>query len=199
MEHTTKDRILDEALVMFAEHGYKGTNLRDLAARLGLSKSALYKHYESKEDIWNALLDKMEAYYAQRFGSVDNLPPTPDSWEAFMQMMMGMVSFTVHDPQIILTRKLLTIEQFHDARVCKLATKHFLEGTANIYAKVFEGMMENGLLKKQNPAMLAFSFTAPISALIHLCDREPDRHDEALRRMDAYVNYFIATHAVERR
>lgn len=197
MERTTKDRILDEALVMFAEHGYKGTNLRDLAARLELSKSALYKHYASKEDIWNALLDKMEAYYARRFGSMDNLPPAPDSWEAFMQMMMGMISFTVHDPQIILTRKLLTIEQFHDARVCKLATKHFLEGTANIYAKVFEGMMEKGLLKKSDPAMLAFSFTAPISALIHLCDREPDRHDEALGRMDAYVKYFIATHAVK--
>ena len=197
MESTTKDRILDESLVMFAEQGYKGTNLRDLAARLGLSKSALYKHYESKEAIWNALLDKMEAYYAARFGSVDHLPPTPDSWEAFMRMMMGMISFTVHDPQIILTRKLLTTEQFHDARVCKLATKHFLEGTANIYAKVFEGMMEKGLLKKSDPAMLAFSFTAPISALIHLCDREPDRHDEALERMDAYVRYFISIHAVQ--
>lgn len=197
MERTTKDRILDEALVMFAEHGYKGTNLRDLAARLELSKSALYKHYESKEDIWNALLDKMEAYYAQRFGSMDNLPPTPDSWEAFKQMMMGMISFTVHDPQIILTRKLLTIEQFHDERVCKLATKHFLEGTANIYAKVFEGMMEKGLLKKSDPAMLAFSFTPPISALIHLCDREPDRHDEAFARMEDFVRHFISIHAVE--
>ena len=197
MERTTKDRILDEALVMFAEHGYKGTNLRDLAARLELSKSALYKHYESKEDIWNALLDKMEAYYAQRFGPMDNLPPTPDSWEAFKQMMMGMISFTVHDPQIILTRKLLTIEQFHDARVCKLATKHFLEGTANIYAKVFESMMEKGLLKKSDPAMLAFSFTPPISALIHLCDREPDRHDEAFERMEAFVQHFISIHAVE--
>lgn len=133
MERTTKDRILDESLIMFAEHGYKGTNLRDLAAQLGLSKSALYKHYESKEAIWNALLDKMEAYYAQRFGSMDNLPPTPDSWDAFMQMTMGMIRFTVHDPQIILPRKLLITEQFHDERVRKLATRHFLEGTANIY------------------------------------------------------------------
>ena len=197
MEHTTKDRILDESLVMFAEHGYKGTNLRDLAARLNLSKSALYKHYDSKEAIWNALLDKMEAYYAQRFGSMDNLPQTPDSWDAFVQMTMGMLRFTVHDPQIILTRKLLTTEQFHDARVCKLATKHFLEGTANIYAKVFEGMMEKGLLKKGDPAMLAFSFTAPISALIHLCDREPDRHDEAFARMEVFVRYFISSHAVK--
>lgn len=197
MEHTTKDRILNESLVMFAEHGYKGTNLRDLAARLDLSKSALYKHYDSKEAIWNALLDKMEAYYALRFGSMDNLPETPDSWDAFIQMAMGMIRFTVHDPQIILTRKLLTTEQFHDARVCKLATKHFLEGTANIYAKVFEGMMNKGLLKKGDPAMLAFSFTAPISALIHLCDREPDRHDEAFARMEAFVRYFISSHAVK--
>lgn len=197
MEHTTKDRILNESLVMFAEHGYKGANLRDLAARLDLSKSALYKHYDSKEAIWNALLDKMEAYYALRFGSMDNLPETPDSWDAFVQMAMGMIRFTVHDPQIILTRKLLTTEQFHDARVCKLATKHFLEGTANIYAKVFEGMMNKGLLKKGDPAMLAFSFTAPISALIHLCDREPDRHDEAFARMEAFVRYFISSHAVK--
>lgn len=194
MERTTKDRILGESLVMFAEHGYKGTNLRDLAARLGLSKSALYKHYESKEDIWNALLDKMEAYYAQRFGSMDNLPQTPESWEAFLQMAMGMIRFTVHDPQVILTRKLLIIEQFHDERVRKLATKHFLEGTANIYAKVFEGMMNKGLLKTGDPVMLAFSFTAPISALIHLCDREPGRQHEALARMEAFIRHFIDVH-----
>ena len=197
MENTTKNNILDAALVMFAERGYKGTNLRDLAAALNLSKSALYKHYDSKEDIWNALLDKMEAYYARRFGSMDNLPKPPDSWEEFVQTVMGMIRFTVYDPQIILTRKLLLTEQFHDARVRKLATKHFLEGTANIYAKVFEGMMEKGLMKKGDPAMLAFSFTAPISALVHLCDREPDRQAEALEKISQFVRYFIATHTKE--
>lgn len=197
MENTTKNRILDEALILFAENGYKGTNLRDLAAGLGLSKSALYKHYESKEDIWNALLDKMEAYYALRFGSMDNLPKPPDSWEEFVQTVMGMIRFTVYDPQIILTRKLLLTEQFHDERVRKLATKHFLEGTANIYGKVFESMMEKGLMKKGDPAMLAFSFTAPISALVHLCDREPDRQAEALEKISQFVRYFIATHTKE--
>ena len=75
MENTTKERILDAALVSFAENGYKGTNLRDLAAGMGLSKSALYRHYESKEEIWNAVIDRMEAYYTSRFGSPDQLPP----------------------------------------------------------------------------------------------------------------------------
>lgn len=197
MENSTKNRILDEALVMFAERGYKGTNLRDLAARLELSKSALYKHYESKEAIWNALLDNMEAYYAQRFGSTDNLPATPASGEELFRLTMGMISFTVYDPQIILTRKLLTTEQFHDVRVRRLATKHFLEGTAGIFTIVFERMMANGVLKEGDPAMLAFSYTAPVSSLVHLCDREPDRRAEALQRIEAFVRYFISVHVTE--
>ncbi len=197
MENTTKNRILDKALILFAENGYKGTNLRDLAAGLGLSKSALYKHYESKEDIWNALLDKMEAYYARQFGSLDNLPPIPDSCEELITLSLQQIRFTVHDPQIILTRKLLLTEQFHDARVCRLATKHFLEGTANLYAKVFEGMMEKGLLKKEDPVLLAFSYTAPISALVHLCDREPDRKAEAMAKIGQFVRFFIDTHKEE--
>ena len=197
MENTTKNRILDKALILFAENGYKGTNLRDLAAGLGLSKSALYKHYESKEDIWNALLDKMEAYYARQFGSLDNLPPIPDSCEELITLSLQQIRFTVHDPQIILTRKLLLTEQFHDARVCRLATKHFLEGTANLYAKVFEGMMKKGLLKKEDPVLLAFSYTAPISALVHLCDREPDRKAEAMAKIGQFVRFFIDTHKEE--
>ena len=32
--------------------------------------------------------------------------------------------------------------------------------------------MDKGLLRRDDPAMLAFAYTAPISALIHLCDRE---------------------------
>lgn len=199
MENATKDRILNEALVMFAENGYNGTNLRDLAARLGLSKSALYKHYDSKKDIWNALLDKMEAYYAQRFGSMNNLPQTPDSLEELFQMTMGMISFTVHDPQIILTRKLLTTEQFHDERVCKLATKHFLEGTANIFTALFEKMMHSGLLKKADPAMLAFAFTSPITSLIHLCTREPDRKKEAMEQIEQFVRFFITVYKEKQR
>ena len=83
MENTTRERILDAALVSFADNGYRGTNLRDLAAGLGLSKSALYKHFESKEDIWNALLDRVEAYYNERFGSPDNLPAVPNPAMSF--------------------------------------------------------------------------------------------------------------------
>ncbi len=194
MENTTKSKILEEALILFAENGYKGTNLRDLATRLGLSKSALYKHYTSKEAIWNALLDKMEAYYAEQFGSTERMPLQPKSGEELLRLAMGQINFTVHDEKIILTRKLLLTEQFHDERVCRLATKHFLVGTKNMFQVIFERMMEDGLMKKENPEMLAFAFTAPVTSLIQLCTREPDRQEEVMKRAEEFIKYFIATY-----
>ena len=53
MEKDTKERILAAALELFSKNGYAGTNIRELTASLGLVKSAMYKHFESKEDIWN--------------------------------------------------------------------------------------------------------------------------------------------------
>ena len=79
MSKDTKERILAAALDMFSQNGYAGTNIRELTASLGLVKSGLYKHFNSKEEIWNSLLDKMIVYYDERFGSPEHLPPIPDS------------------------------------------------------------------------------------------------------------------------
>ena len=148
MENTTKEKILDAALAGFAANGYKGTNLRDLAAGMGLSKSALYKHYASKEDIWNALFDRMEAYYTSHFGSPENVPPAPGSCDELLSMTMRMLDFTMHDKKVILTRRLLLTEQFRDERARQLSTLHFLTGTKDIFTKIFSEMMDNGILKK---------------------------------------------------
>ena len=197
MEHTTKEKILDAALVGFAENGYKGTNLRDLAAGMGLSKSALYKHYASKEDIWNAMFDRMEAYYSEHFGSPENLPEMPGSCQELFAMSMQMLQFTMHDPKIILIRRLLLAEQFHDERARRFATLHFLTSTKEIYTHIFAEMMERRILKKDDPEMMAFAYTTPITALIHLCDREPEKEPEIMRQIEAFVRHFIGTYENE--
>ena len=191
MAKDTKERILETALEMFSQNGYNGTNIRELTAALGLVKSSIYKHFEDKEAIWNTLLDRMIAYYDERFGSAEHLPPVPDSLEALVAMTMRMVDFTVHDEKIVMTRKLLTIEQFRDERARALATKHFLTGLSEMFTHVFSGMMDRGLLRRGDPAMLAFAYTAPISALIHLCDREPEKTEEALKQVEAFSRHFI--------
>ena len=196
MAKDTKEKILTAALEMFSQKGYEGTNIRELSASLGLVKSGIYKHYESKEAVWNALLDRTITYYGERFGSPENLPPVPESLESLVDMTMRMVNFTVHDEMIIKTRKLLTIEQFRDERARDLATKHFLTGLTDMFTPLFAGMMDKGLLRKDDPAMLAFAYTAPISALIHLCDREPDKTQETMKQVEAFSRHFIKTYSM---
>ena len=197
MAKDTKARILAAALELFSKNGYAGTNIRELSASLGLVKSAMYKHFESKEEIWNTLLDEMIIYYDTHFGSPEHLPPVPDTLEGLEEMTMQMVNFTVHDEKVVMTRKVLTIEQFRDDRARKLATKHFLTGLKEMFTPVFEGMMDKGLICRDDPAMVSFAFTAPISALIHLCDREPEKTEEAVTQIKAFVRHFIKMYGVK--
>lgn len=191
MSNDTKIRILETALKMFSEKGYEGTNIRELSAALGLSKAAFYKHYKSKEEIWNNIIDKMETYYNEHFGSPEHMPEIPKTCDELFSLTMNLVDFTVHDEKIILTRKLLLTEQFHDDRVKRLATEHFMIGTKDMFKVIFEKMIENGLIKNENPDMLALAFTAPITSLIHYCDREPEKEREIMREIEAFVKHFI--------
>ena len=194
MARDTKERILAKALELFSQNGYERTNIKEIMVSLGLVKSAMYRHFESKEEIWNTLLDRLVAYYEDRFGSPEHLPPVPESLEELLAMTMRMVNFTVHDETVVMTRKLLTIEQYRDERAKKLATKHFLTGLTEMFTHVFSGMMDKGLLRRNDPELRAFSYTAPISVLIHLCDREPEKTDDALTRIEAFAQLFISTY-----
>ena len=196
MANDTKERILAAALEMFSQYGYAGTNIRELTASLELVKSSMYKHFKSKEEIWNTLLDELIAYYEARFGSPEHMPPVPDSLEELAALTMRLANFTVHDEKVVKTRKMLTIEQFRDARARDLATKYFLTGLADMFTQLFAGMMDKGLLRRDDPGMLAFAYTAPITALIHLCDREPEKAAEALKQVEAFIRYFIKVHGV---
>lgn len=197
MAKNTKERILDEALRQFSQNGYDGTNIRELTAALGLVKSSMYKHFKSKEEIWNSLLDKMIVYYNDRFGSAENLPPVPDSLDGLVAMTMHMVDFTAHDEHVVMTRKLLSIEQYRDDRARKLATKHFLTGLTEMFTYIFEGMMDKKLLRRDEPKMLAFAYTAPISSLIHLCDREPEKENDAISQIESFTRHFIKIYAAQ--
>jgi TetR/AcrR family transcriptional regulator len=54
----TRDRILDVAEALFAERGFAGTSVRDIAAAAGLTAASLYNHFEGKEALYDAVLER---------------------------------------------------------------------------------------------------------------------------------------------
>ena len=54
----TAERILDAAETLFAEHGFAGTAIRDIAALVGLNPASLYNHFPGKQELYEAVLDR---------------------------------------------------------------------------------------------------------------------------------------------
>ena len=65
-EKSTKERILEEALRLFAKNGYLGTSMNDIARQLGVTKAALYKHYTSKQEILDSIVNRMDSLDYER-------------------------------------------------------------------------------------------------------------------------------------
>ena len=105
----TKQEILDTALDVFAEKGYDSTILKDISDRLNVTKSALYKHYESKEALWDALIDHVEQYYSENFGNMGNIV-IPGSLDELTELTLRQLRFTMHDDTMRKVRKLLAME-----------------------------------------------------------------------------------------
>ena len=160
---STKDRITEEALTLFAQNGYDGTSVEQIAEKVGIKAPSLYKHFKGKEDILNALIDMTEARYEEFFGSDRRIGKLPESKEEFIQNAIQRVSFTMNDPMIRKMRKFLVREQFRNERFAEITTKHQLNGIQGMYANIIKGMMSKGLFKEDDPELLATELTAPVA------------------------------------
>ena len=78
-----RQAILDAALSVFARQGYAGTSIQDILEEIGVSKPALYYHFESKAGLFRALLDHAyDECFRLMQTAVAPLPPGEDQLAA---------------------------------------------------------------------------------------------------------------------
>ena len=170
---TTRDKILNEALTLFAENGYDGTSVEEIA------------------------IDNAEARYEEFFGSDRHIGKLPESKDEFIQTAIQKVSFTMSDPMIRKMRKFLVREQFRNERFAEITTKHQLGGIQGMYTKIIKGMMSNGLFKEDDPELLATEVTAPVALWIAKADRQPQCEQESMESVEKHVRHFCDVYMTE--
>ena len=190
----TKDRILESALTLFSEKGYDGVGVDLIAENAGIKGPSLYKHFRGKEDILDALIGKAESYYQQNFGTAQSPGKTPASMDELVDLSLQRIEFTMHDPMIKKVRRMLTMEQFRSPRIGLLTTKYNIDSVQGIYRQIFQQMIADGTMRPGNPETLAMEFAAPVSLLIQLFDREPEREREIYQRIKEFLRYFADEH-----
>ena len=195
----TKKRILDEALTLFSENGYGNVYVAQIAEAVGIKAPSLYKHYKSKQDIFNAILDEMKKSYDKQ-ASMLNISGEDAVSDAevysyigedeLVRMATGLFLYFLHDDYAQKFRKILTIEQFRDSELAHLLTKEYADDPLSYQSAMFSMLCEKGVLRKYDPDVMALHFYAPIYFLLTVCDREPQREKESTELLKRHIRQF---------
>ena len=195
----TKHRILDEALTLFSEKGYANVFVNDIAERVGIKAPSLYKHFKSKKAVFDAIIDEMNHRFEQQaqFLSINGTDPAADA-EVYKNMdedhlvKLGndLFRYYLHDSYTKRFRKMLTLEQFQEKDLARVYSQQYFDMPLSYQGMLLGLMTAQGLLAADNVPIMTLHFYAPIYLLLTLCDREPEREQEALRLMEEHIRQF---------
>ena len=174
----TKERILQTALRLFAKDGYEAVSVSDIASELGMTKSALYRHFVNKRDIFENIVARMERRDAEQAGEhgVPEGPPEEmeDAYrgadvEHIVAFGKAMFRYWTEDAFAAQFRRMLTLEQFRNREMGALYQQYLASGPLGYMTDLFAGM---GM---ERPRREAARFFAPMFLLFSVYDGAEDK------------------------
>ena len=192
----TKERILETALELFAQNGYLGTSMNDIAGKLGLTKAALYKHYTSKQEILDRIVERMNEMDYERAEAYEMPETEPDGFaEAYMHTpvqkikaySMAQFDHWTKEPFSANFRKMLTLEQYRDTKLAQLHHDYLAGGPLAYMAAIFRKLTDSDDAAVQ----LALEFYGPMYLLYSVYDGAEDKTAIA-HMLNVHIDRFIA-------
>ena len=200
MNLSTKQRILSEALTLFSVRGYEPVTVAEIAKAVGVKAPALYKHYKSKRDIFNAILVEMQTSYDNqaKLMQMDGRNAEKDqplyidtSEDATVKRSMDLFLYFLHDDKERKFRKVLTLEQFVNKELAAVYAKQYVDFPLSYQSALFGFMVGTGVAIQENPQIMALQYYAPVYFYLRVCDRQPEREAEAIAALDQHFRQFI--------
>jgi AcrR family transcriptional regulator len=150
--------IMEAATAAFLETGYVGTSVDQIAARAGVSKPTVYRHFADKEQLFSEIvLRTIDQVGAPFFAWIEALEETEDLEAALGELARKLVAI-VREPRLLELRRLVIGES---ARFPELGRTYFERGpgrTIDTLASEFERLADRGLLRVADPRLAAQLF-----------------------------------------
>ena len=162
----TRQAILDAALGLFAEKGYFGTNLRDIATSVGIRESALYNYFSGKEALFEALIIADQQYKIEHLSATIENPIT-DVRSTLTRLARFALEHFSTPAQQQLFRILMSdgLRLAKDGRIDLFA--RMSSGQAGLH-KLMRQLVRDGWLRAADARLLAMEFIGPLLLWRHL-------------------------------
>ena len=191
-EMSTKEKLQHAALDLFAKKGYAATSVDEIAESVGMKGPIIYKYFKGKEDLLYSLVNITDSNYRQEMMMETAVPIWIHNGAELKEFSLHQINYTISNETVVKLRRMSSIEQYRNARLAKEASRHQLDNILNLFTRIFKCMIDNGAVDPYDPEILALEYTSPTSVLIQLCDREPDRKEEALELVEKHIDFFIS-------
>ena len=173
-----KEEILIVALHLFARDGYEAVSVSQIAGELDMTKGALYRHYKSKRDIFDCIVQRMEQQDGEqaRENEVpeESIEKTPEEYQNvslddFVDYSKSMFEYWTVDDFASSFRKMLTIEQFRSEEMQNLYQQYLVSGPTEYVKDLFDNM------EIKNPEENAVKFYANMFFYYSMYDGSADK------------------------
>ena len=191
---TTKEKILLTSLKLFAQDGYEAVSISKISGELGMAKSALYKHYKNKRDIFDSIINRMDELDYERAreynmpeGNMDEIIKgyREISIEKIRIYTEAQFKHRTEEEFSYLFRRMLTLEQYRNQEMADLYQKYLVSGPIDYMTYLFAGITG----KKEEAKQLAIEFYGPIFLMYSLYDNKREGDDLA-KMLKKHVDRF---------
>ena len=190
---STREKLLYAALDLFSEKGYEATTVDEIAESIGIKGPNIYKYFKGKEDLYNQLAKLGEDVYKNGMKLDTDPAEYIHNGDQLKQFSIELVIFTMNNDAIHKFRKLQTIDQFRNRRLSEKATTHQYDTINGLFTPIMANLIKLGKIEPCDPECIALMFTAPISLMIQLYDREPERKNGIMMDVVNHIDFFIKT------
>ena len=163
----TRQAILDAALELFADKGYFGTSLRDVATAVGVRESALYNYFKSKEALFDALISAHEYSKSQRLASLAGDGPIADARALLERLTLSSLEVFL-DPREQMLFRLLMSDGIRLARMGRFNLHERLGSGPGRMQELMRRLISEGWLRKTDPQLLWMTFVGPLLLWRHI-------------------------------
>lgn len=156
----TRQAILDAALDLFADKGYFGTSLRDVAATVGVRESALYNYFAGKEALFDALLTAHQDLKAERLTPLTEAPIVNGRTTLLQFAYATLDSFTQPREQKLF--RILMSDGLRLATVGRINLYERMSHGRNRLHDVIQRLIREGWLRRGDVNTLSLAFVSPL-------------------------------------
>lgn len=146
---TTREQILDEALVCFAERGYEGTSLNDIAAGVGIRRPSLLHHFPNKETLYGDVFERLISEWMERLA--DAIASDTVGWVKFELVLRAGFDLFAANPDYV---RIMRREALDGGVHLGIDLSGVLKPLFDSAAQYLQTQMDNGVFRRHNPQHL---------------------------------------------